>query len=259
MRKPLLPMIMAGIAAIYLVLPLFATLLYSFATDWNATVLPEGYTLEWYKTLFQDSRFFEALGRSLSLSLISTLLGLVIIVPTVFSIVVYAPRLEKFIQVLVVMTYAMPGVILAVGLIRAYADTNLSMTLVVIGAYFVGILPFMYQGTRNSLRTIHAVSLMEAAELLGASRWTAFRSVIIPNILSGLLVSSLLSFSILFGEFVLINLVLGGRFETVQIFLYQQLSKSGHIASAIVVCYFLLMCIVSFIIIQLTKVKKEHV
>ncbi|PAQ15548.1 ABC transporter permease [Bacillaceae bacterium SAOS 7] len=252
-------MVMAGIAAIYLALPLLATLLYSFATDWNATVLPEGYTLEWYKTLFQDSRFFEALGRSLSLSLVSTLLGLVIIVPTVFSIVVYAPKLEKFIQVLVVMTYAMPGVILAVGLIRAYADTNLSMTLVVIGAYFVGILPFMYQGTRNSLRTIHAVSLMEAAELLGASRWTAFRSVIIPNILSGLLVSSLLSFSILFGEFVLINLVLGGRFETVQIFLYQQLSKSGHIASAIVVCYFLLMCIVSFIIIQLTKVKKEHV
>ncbi|WP_442857363.1 ABC transporter permease [Bacillus sp. FJAT-42315] len=259
MRKPLLPMVMAGIAAIYLALPLLATLLYSFATDWNATVLPEGYTLEWYKTLFQDSRFFEALGRSLSLSLVSTLLGLVIIVPTVFSIVVYAPKLEKFIQVLVVMTYAMPGVILAVGLIRAYADTNLSMTLVVIGAYFVGILPFMYQGTRNSLRTIHAVSLMEAAELLGASRWTAFRSVIIPNILSGLLVSSLLSFSILFGEFVLINLVLGGRFETVQIFLYQQLSKSGHIASAIVVCYFLLMCIVSFIIIQLTKVKKEQV
>ncbi|OZI11109.1 ABC transporter permease [Bacillaceae bacterium SAS-127] len=252
-------MVMAGIAAIYLALPLFATLLYSFATDWNATVLPEGYTLEWYKMLFQDSRFFEALGRSLSLSLVSTLLGLVIIVPTVFSIVVYAPKLEKFIQVLVVMTYAMPGVILAVGLIRAYADTNLSMTLVVIGAYFVGILPFMYQGTRNSLRTIHAVSLMEAAELLGASRWTAFRSVIIPNILSGLLVSSLLSFSILFGEFVLINLVLGGRFETVQIFLYQQLSKSGHIASAIVVCYFLLMCIVSFIIIQLTKVKKEQV
>nr|WP_100403980.1 ABC transporter permease subunit [Bacillus sp. FJAT-42315] len=252
-------MVMAGIAAIYLALPLLATLLYSFATDWNATVLPEGYTLEWYKTLFQDSRFFEALGRSLSLSLVSTLLGLVIIVPTVFSIVVYAPKLEKFIQVLVVMTYAMPGVILAVGLIRAYADTNLSMTLVVIGAYFVGILPFMYQGTRNSLRTIHAVSLMEAAELLGASRWTAFRSVIIPNILSGLLVSSLLSFSILFGEFVLINLVLGGRFETVQIFLYQQLSKSGHIASAIVVCYFLLMCIVSFIIIQLTKVKKEQV
>ncbi|WP_203362803.1 ABC transporter permease subunit [Bacillus sp. REN10] len=252
-------MMMAGIASFYLVLPLLATLLYSFATDWNATILPEGYTLQWYQTLFQDIRFFEALGRSLWLSLISTFLGLVIIVPTVFSIVVYAPKLERFIQVLVIMTYAMPGVILAVGLIRTYSDTSLSMIFVIIGAYFVSILPFMYQGTRNSLRTIHATSLMEAAELLGANRWMAFRSVIIPNILSGLLVSSLLSFSILFGEFVLINLVLGGRFETVQMFLYQQLSKSGHIASAIVVCYFLLMCIVSLTIIQLTKVKKEKV
>ena len=59
---------------------------------------------------------------------------------------------------------------------------------------------------------------MEAAEIFGANQMTAFRKVILPNILSGILVSGLLSFSILFGEFVLVNLLVGGSYETVQIF-----------------------------------------
>nr|WP_209848258.1 ABC transporter permease [Paenibacillus sediminis] len=247
---------MIGAVVLYLFVPILATLIYSFATQWHKTILPEGLTLGWYRDLFGDVRFLEALGRSLLLSFSATALGLVVMVPTIFSIVLYAPKLEKFIQMLIVMTYAMPGVIIAVGLIRAYSGSRIPMILVTVGAYFVGILPYMYQGTRNSLRNIHAESLMEAAEMLGASRFTAFSKVIIPNILSGIIVSSLLSFSILFGEFVLVNLLAGGHFETIQTYLYQKLNTSGHIASAIVVCYFLLICVLSTIIVRVTRSKK---
>ncbi|MFD0767788.1 ABC transporter permease [Bacillus sp. CGMCC 1.60114] len=259
MKRPFNHYVTIGIVFLYLFIPLLATILYSFATNWNRTILPEGLTLQWYSNLFSDMRFIEAFGRSLLLSLGSTVLAIIIMVPAIFSIVVYAPRLEKFVQALIIMTYAMPGVIIGVGLIRSYSSSGISMVLVVVGAYFVTILPYMYQGTRNSLRTIHAKSLMEAAEMLGASRFTAFMKIIVPNILSGLLVSSLLSFSMLFGEFVLINLLVGGRFETIQTYLYQNLSKSGHIASAIVVCYFFLMCILSTIIVKMTRIKKETV
>ncbi|MGG2094016.1 ABC transporter permease subunit [Bacillus sp. S13(2024)] len=259
MKRPFNHYVTIGIVFLYLFIPLLATILYSFATNWNRTILPEGLTLQWYSDLFSDMRFIEAFGRSLLLSLGSTVLAIVIMVPAIFSIVVYAPRLEKFVQALIIMTYAMPGVIIGVGLIRSYSSSGISMVLVVVGAYFVTILPYMYQGTRNSLRTIHAKSLMEAAEMLGASRFTAFMKIIVPNILSGLLVSSLLSFSMLFGEFVLINLLVGGRFETIQTYLYQNLSKSGHIASAIVVCYFFLMCILSIILVKMTRIKKEAV
>lgn len=259
MKKPFYHYITIGIVLLYLLVPLLGTFLYSFATSWHKTILPEGFTLKWYIELFGDIRFLNSLGRSLIMSLGATILTLVIMVPTIFSIVMYAPKLEKVIQSLIVMTYAMPGIILAVGLIRAYSSSGVSMVLVTIGAYFVGILPYMYQGTRNSLRNINAEVLMEAAEILGASRFTAFLKVIVPNIMSGILVSSLLSFSILFGEFVLINLLVGGSFETVQIYLYQKLSQSGHIASAIVVCYFILISILSAIMIKMTSKKKETV
>jgi putative spermidine/putrescine transport system permease protein len=257
MRKPFYHYLTVAIVFLYLFVPLLGTLLYSFATSWHKTVLPEGLTLKWYVDLFADARFLESLWRSLVMSLSATLLSLVIMVPAIFSIVLYAPKLEKFIQSLIVMTYAMPAIILAVGLIRAYSNLGISMVLVTIGAYFVGILPYMYQGTRNSLRNIHADVLMEAAEILGASRFTSFMKVIVPNILAGILVSALLSFSILFGEFVLVNLLVGGSFETVQVYLFQKLNQSGHIASAIVVCYFLLISILSAIMVRATRLKKE--
>ncbi|MED1472283.1 ABC transporter permease [Bacillus salipaludis] len=259
MKKPFYHYITITIVLLYLLVPLLGTFLYSFATSWHKTILPEGLTFKWYLDLFGDVRFLSSLGRSLIMSLGSTIITLVIMVPSIFSIVLYAPKLEKLIQSLIVMTYAMPGIILAVGLIRAYSNSGISMVVVTMGAYFVGILPYMYQGTRNSLRNIHAESLMEAAEMLGASRLTAFLKVIVPNIMSGILVSALLSFSILFGEFVLVNLLVGGSFETVQVYLYQKLNQSGHIASAIVVCYFMLISILSAIMVKVTRTKKETV
>ncbi|MEQ7050997.1 ABC transporter permease [Paenibacillaceae sp. P-4] len=247
-----LPTLAFAAVLLYLFIPVIATMLYSLATSWNQTILPEGLTLKWFGELFQDTRFIQAFGRSLLLSSIATVTAVIVIVPATFAISLYAPKLEHWVQTLVMLTYAVPGVIMAVGLIRAYSGKGFSMIIIVFGAYVIGMLPFMYQGTRNSLRAVQAGSLMEAAELLGASRMKAFLRVIVPNIMPGILVSALLSFSILFGEFVLINILVGGRFETMQLFLYAQLNKSGHITSAITVTYFILMAILSAWIVKLT-------
>ena len=40
-----------------MVLPIVATLLYSLSTTWGATILPDGYTLDWFITLLSDPRF----------------------------------------------------------------------------------------------------------------------------------------------------------------------------------------------------------
>lgn len=143
---------------------------------------------------------FAGIRTLLLLSSLTTVAAVVIIVPAVFSIVVYAPRLERLVQLFVMLTYAVPGVIMAVGLIRTYSGNGIPMIFITAGAYLVGLLPYLYQGTRNSLLALQARSLMEAAELLGASRWQAFVRIIVPNIMSGILVSALLSFSILFGN-----------------------------------------------------------
>jgi putative spermidine/putrescine transport system permease protein len=173
---------------IYLLLPLLATFIYAFAKDWQNTVLPEQWTLEWFSGMFKDIRFLDALWTSLYLCAISVALSLVIMLPAVFVITVYLPRWETFMKGLVVLPYAVPGVVAAVGLIRAYSAGPIDIAgtaYILIGAYFVVILPYMYQGIRNSLLTVSAVELLNSAELLGAGRMRAFVTVVLPNIWPG--------------------------------------------------------------------------
>lgn len=250
------PRIILIVAMIYLLIPLLATLLYSIAKQWQTTVLPEAWTLGWYADLLQDARFGQALLRTIWISFASIAVCLLVMLPAVFIITVYAPRWERLLQMLVLLPYAVPGVVAAVGLIKLYSSGPIAISgtvWILIGSYFVAILPYMYQGIRNSLRTVNSIELMEAAELLGANTASAFRRIILPAILPGVSVSALLSLSVLFGEFVLANLLIGGQFETIQVYLYRRLNESGHLASAVVMAYFLIILLLSALWMRLSK------
>ena len=239
---------------LYLFMPLIATFLYSIATDWYDTVLPKGLTFSWYVKLFQDVRFVAALGRTLFACSVAVGLNIAVMVVSLFIVSLYLPKLERLLQAFVMLPYAIPGVIGAVGLIKVYSSGPLAISGTVwllIGAYFVVILPYTYQGTRNSMRTVDLPQLVSAAELLGASKPKAFFKVVLPNILPGVMVSALLSFSVLFGEFVLTNLLVGGYYETVQIYLMRRMRESGHLSSTVVISYYLFVFCLSWIALKL--------
>lgn len=241
---------------VYLIVPLLATLLYSFASNWSHSVLPEGLTFKWYGALFANGDFIQSMINSLLLTGGTTIVAVLIMVPAIYGIVLYFPKLERIIKWAIIGVYTTPGIISSVGLLKAYSNSSIPMIFVVSGAYLVSILPFMYQGIRNNMRNINVVQLVEAAEILGASKMTAFTKIILPNILPGIIVSALLSFSVLFGEFVMINILLGSNFKTVQIFLMENLKKNGHISSSIVSCYFLLLAMITLIILKMSLRKK---
>ena len=106
------------------------------------------------------------------------------------------------------------------------------------GAYSIMVLPYIYQGIRNNLNAINSKMLVDAAQMLGAGRLYAFFRVVIPNIMSGVIVSSLLAVSIVFGDFVLANNIAGNNYQNIQVYLYVNMTKSSSKASAIVVLIF---------------------
>ncbi|MFE4712807.1 MULTISPECIES: ABC transporter permease [unclassified Paenibacillus] len=255
-KAGLAPRVLILLLMVYLLVPLLATGLYAFAQDWQNSLLPRAWTFDWFIQMFQDLRFMEALWTSLYLCLISVVVSLVVMLPAVFVITMYFPRWESLMKGIVVLPYAVPGVVAAVGLIRTYSSGPLNIagtSYLLVGAYFVVILPYMYQGIRNSLLTVSAAELLQAAELLGARRRQAFMNVILPNIWPGVMVSALLSFSVLFGEFVLTNMLVGGHIQTIQIYLYKRVGESGHLASAIAISYFVFILVLSMVLMKLGK------
>ncbi|MED1471422.1 ABC transporter permease [Bacillus salipaludis] len=244
-----------GLLIIYLLIPLIGTFLFSIAGKWDRTIFPESFTMKWYIELFQDARFFTAFQHTLFLIVMSVGLSILIMLPTIFIITIYFRKLEGLLQAVAMLPYGIPPIVGAVGLIKLYSNGPIQLSgtpWILIGAYFVTILPFMYQGIRNSLRTINAVELVDAAELLGASKFQAFRTVVFPNILSGILVSTLLSVALLFSEFSFANLLVGGQFETLQIYLANKLNMSGHLTSAIVITYYSVILLLTWAVLKAT-------
>ncbi|EKO3917970.1 ABC transporter permease [Vibrio fluvialis] len=230
-----------GIVGIMLV-PILATLVYSLSSRWGATILPDGFTVDWYLKLLSDTRFIEAFGRSLLVCVAALALSTLLILPAIFVVFYYFPKLDRVMNLLILLPFAVPPVVSSVGLLQLYADSAVPIVgtpWILIGTYFTIALPFMYRALANSFSAINLRDLMDAAHLLGASTTQAFLQIVLPNVRKGLMASLFLSFSFLLGEFVFANILVGTRYETLQIYLYNMRQTSGHFTSALVMTYFL--------------------
>jgi putative spermidine/putrescine transport system permease protein len=257
-RSPLFHQLVVYSLLLILMLPLLGTLLYSFSTSWSASILPSGLTFKWYVELWSDARFLAAFGRSLLVCLAALALSLVLILPLLFVVSYHFPKLDGVMNVLILLPFAIPPVVSSVGLMQLFAGGPLPILgtpWILIGCFFTIALPFMYRAISNNLQAINLRDLMDAAHLLGASTWRAAFMVVLPNLRKGLMVSVFLSFSFLFGEFVFANLLVGSRYETLQVYLYNMRNDSGHFTSALVISYFMFVLLMTWAANRLNKDK----
>ncbi|MGJ8580779.1 MAG: ABC transporter permease [Psychromonas sp.] len=244
-----------GLSAL-LFIPIFATLIYSFSSSWGATVLPDGFTVKWYTQLLTDPRFLDAFGRSLFICISSLILAMLLVLPMIFVVFYYYPALDKVMNILILLPFAVPPVVSSVGLLQLYADSSVQLIgtpWILIGTYFTIALPFMYRAISNSFTSINLRDLVDAAHLLGASTTKAYLLIILPNLKKGLLASTFLSFSFLLGEFVFANILVGTRYETLQIYLYNMRQTSGHFTSALVMTYFAFIFVCTWLATRFSK------
>lgn len=191
-----------ALVLIYLLIPLVVSIVYSMFDKWTG-IVPEGFNLENYATLFTDKAFLATLGRTVAMCVIPICLTIIIVLLALFVTTIYFPKLEKYVQIICMIPYTIQGVILSVSILSLYVSspTFLSNRLVMLfGAYCIIILPYIYQGIRNGMRAVNMPMLIEAAEMLGSSKIYAFFKIVVPNILSAIIVSSLLAVGIIFGD-----------------------------------------------------------
>ena len=243
--------------SLYLLAPLAATFLYSLFSEWKE-LLPRHFTTEFYRDLFRNPDFLPMIGRSLLLSVISVSVCMVLLLMALYAVVVHFPRLEKYLQFLCMLPYTIQGIILATSLLTLYAGAPGLLServFLLLGAYCIIILPYMYQGMRNSLRAVPVLQILESAEILGCGKVKGFFLIIVPNILSGITVSVLLSIGIVFGDFAIINILASSYVQTLQIFMSKSSVQSGHTTSAIVIIAFAVMSVFSVVML---KSKRRH-
>lgn len=245
---------MIGLFLAYMLIPIAATYLFSVATKWDATILPEGFTTEWYVTAFNHAYFASSLTNSFIVSLSAVLIGLLLVVPTTYWVHARLTGAKPLLELLMILPFGIPTVVLALALIRVYSFPPLGRSpFLLIGAMIVFSMPFMYRPVSNSLAAINVRILTEAAYNLGASTFQVLGRVIAPNIMPGILSGSLLVFATVFAEFTLANLITGAGFKTFPVLLVEFTRRDGRVAAALAVISFTIAWIASLAILGIAR------
>lgn len=194
-----------------LILPHLTVLLISFVKNgtWTWQTLPTVYTIKNYTHLFQDPRIAEPVFNSLRMASLATGANVLFGVAVAYLLVRKRIRGGRFLEAVTMLPWAIPGTVVAIGLIVAFnRPTPFTAGQILVGtfwilplAYFVRNVPLTFRSTYAALEQFDQ-TLEEAARNLGANWWLAFRKVLLPLIGPGILSGALLAFVLALGEFV---------------------------------------------------------
>lgn len=203
--------LLAATLVIVLLLPHLSIVLLSFAANEGAStsVLPQEYSLDHYRTILTDDTFLGPITNSFQMALLAAALNVVVGLAIGFLLSQRKTPLRRSIELLAFLPLALPATVIAFNLLKTFATpTPFTLNRALAGtwillplAYFVRHLPIAVRATQSALKTLDP-SLVDAAQSLGASRFTTFRRVTLPLLLPGVLSGALLCFLAGLSEFV---------------------------------------------------------
>lgn len=182
-------------------------------------------SFEAYYTLF-DYLYFKLLLRSIGLAVSNTALTIALAYPVAFYLTRLSRNRRTWLLTLILIPFWTSFLVrilgfmeflrlepLGISLLYTYAGVLLSMC--------CNYLPFALLPLYSEVSKIEP-SVIEAAQDLGASRWQIFSKIFLPLSRRGLLVASMLVFIPSLGEFLIPDLVGGGRVYGLGSFLQNQ-------------------------------------
>lgn len=151
----------------------------------------------------------EGIVASAWLAVITVVLMLVLLVPTMTWVRLRLPGLSRTVEFICLLPLTVPAIVLVVGLAPVYAWVNYlggASTLWLSLAYTILVLPYAYRAIDAGLRAIDVRTLSEAARSLGASWFTVMWRIVLPNLRTAVLSASFLSVALVLGEFTIASL-----------------------------------------------------
>lgn len=190
-----------------------------------------GYSFAGYRFAFGS--FQDALILSLQTTVVTIFLNILIAIPAAYAIVRYPiPGKRTILSTLNLSLYT-PGAVmgLSLSLLFAYRLSSIQGSFwALVAAYVVGTFPLMLIPVIVALRDLPTV-FGEAARTLGAGRWRTLLRVEIPLLGPGITAGILLTFVIVFNEFLVTLFIAGKGNQTAALAIYNVLARAGFAPS----------------------------
>ncbi len=218
-----------GLVLLVIYVPLLVVAISSFNADATFGWPPSELTLHWWRVAAGSQGARDAIVTSVEVGLVATAVALVLGTLASFALVRYTFFGRDSLSLLVVLPIALPGIVTGLALNSAFTTmmgVGLSLwTVAVAHATFCIVVVFNNVSAR--LRQISG-SVEEASMDLGASRWTTFRLVTLPQLRLVLLAGALLAFALSFDEIVVTTFTAGNGVQTLPIWIFTNLFRPNQ-------------------------------
>lgn len=231
----------------------------------------DGFSMVWYEKLFHSDRVWEALGNTLFIALIATVISTVL--GTLAALALYRMKNKIYKGVYNALVYTplvVPDILMGMSLLLLFVliiktfgtltgiPIELGMTTIII-AHVTFCMSYVTMVVLGRLQEFDK-SLLEAAQDLGASGLYTFFHVTLPVIMPGIIAGALFAFTLSIDDFVITFFVKGAGDTTLPIFIQSSIKHGRELPmlNALSVIFLILTFILVFVTqILLTNKPKE--
>ena len=193
----------------FMYLPIAVILLFSLNASEIIAFPLQGFTTQWFREVFTDTRLAGGLGITFLVSIPVALLSTVLGAMAALALTRYRLKFRVAFLALLFVPFLIPKVILAISHLILLSELGIERSLLtVITAQTIIILPFTTLVIASVLIRIDP-RIEEAAADLGADRFGIFSRVILPLTKNGLMAASFVAFVLSSSEYVLTSFVSG--------------------------------------------------
>jgi ABC-type glycerol-3-phosphate transport system permease component len=192
--------------ALLILLPFVWVLLSAFKAEsellrYPPTIMPERWTLQNFIQFFNATSFHVAMFNSGLIAATTTVLAMAVAAPAAYVLARFHNRLFEGIARLFIYTYMIPAILLVLPMYKIFFSLGLGNNLWALTPIYTAlVLPLMLWTLRSFFAGV-PVELEDAAMIDGATRFQAFRKVVLPQAVPGMIATGIVAINIGWSEY----------------------------------------------------------
>ncbi|MDX5359982.1 MAG: ABC transporter permease [Alphaproteobacteria bacterium] len=217
---------LAWVSMAFLVFPVILTAVVSLNDSFFIEFPPKALSFRWYENLAAIHRIGEATAISFAIAVAAAGLATVLALGAALAIARHPFPAKPGITAFLLSPVTLPMVAIGIALVQFFIAIDAAFTWwsLAIG-HVVLVIAYPVRTLVASL-TLSDTSLEDAARSLGASRWTAFRTVTLPQLKPGLVSGFLFAFLISFDNYPISVFLVRGDLTTMPIEVFNYISNN---------------------------------
>lgn len=218
-----------GLIFAFLYAPILVLIVFSF-NDSKSRVVWNGFSLRWYEELFRDEEILNALGVTLSIAVIATVVSTFIGTLAAIGFRSVNAKLRGVLMALNNFPMVNPEIVTGIALMLLFVFIHQTTGLLQPGyiplllSHITFCIPYVVLQVLPRLRQANP-HLYEAAVDLGCRPVSAFIKVMVPEILPGIITGALMAFTMSLDDFVISLFTSGATAQNLSVTIYAMVKR----------------------------------